>query len=174
MSSDTAAVQQTHSLKESLALYWDRRLLVIFILGISSGFPWVLVGSSMTAWLQEAGLTRTAIGFFGSIFAVYTFNFAWAPLVDRVKLPLLGRLGQRRSWILLMQALILLFTVAISYADPSLSLLWTSLAALMIALASATQDIAIDAYRIEIINRSEAGQDSARRGDGHQRLVDRF
>ncbi|MGI9301286.1 MAG: AmpG family muropeptide MFS transporter [Gammaproteobacteria bacterium] len=145
------SAQHTNSLAESLALYRDRRLLVIFALGMSSGFPWVLIGSSMSAWLQEAGLTRTAIGFFGSIFAVYTFNFVWAPLVDRLRPPLLGKLGQRRSWILSAQSVILLLMVAIAWTDPETSLFWTSLVALGIALASATQDIAIDAYRIEII-----------------------
>lgn len=156
--SQPAPLQQTRSLAESLALYKDSRLLVIFVLGIASGFPWVLVGSSMSAWLQESGLTRTAIGFFGSIFAVYTFNFAWAPLVDRLKLPLLHRLGQRRSWILLTLSLILAGTIAIAYTDPAIGLFWTSLIALLIALASATQDIAIDAYRIETIGRDEAAK----------------
>ena len=154
----TVTQQHTHSLFESLTLYRDKRLAIIFILGIASGFPWVLIGSSMTAWLQEAGLTRTAIGFFGSIFVAYTFNFTWAPLVDRLRLPLLSRLGQRRSWIMLMQMVILLATIAIAYTDPSISLLWTSLIALLIAFASATQDIAIDAYRIDIIPRDEAAK----------------
>ena len=158
MSSDAQPIQQAQSLKESLALYRDRRLFIIFVLGISSGFPWVLIASSMTAWLQEAGLTRTAIGFFGSVFAVYSVNFLWAPLVDRIKLPLLRKLGQRRSWILLMQAIMLLATVGIAFTDPSISLVWTSLLALLIALASATQDIAIDAYRIDTISRDEAAK----------------
>lgn len=158
MSSDAQPLQQAHSLRESIALYRDRRLFIIFVLGISSGFPWVLIASSMTAWLQEAGLTRTSIGFFGSIFAVYSVNFLWAPLVDRIKLPLLNKLGQRRSWILLMQSVMLLATLGIAFTDPSISLLWTSLLALLIALASATQDIAIDAYRIDTISRDEAAK----------------
>ncbi len=156
MRSEDAVGPHTRSLRESLALYADRRLAVIFTLGIASGFPWVLIGSSMTAWLQEAGLTRTAIGFFGSIFAVYTFNFVWAPLVDRLKLPLFGRFGQRRGWIMAMMSIVLACTVGIAFTDPGISLLWTSLLALTLASASATQDIAIDAYRIEIIDPDEA------------------
>jgi len=146
----------TASIKDFLTLYKDKRLLIIFSLGMLSGFPWVLIGSAMTAWLQEAGLTRSAIGFFGSVFVVYAFNFLWAPLVDGLKLPLLSKLGRRRSWIVLMQFIILLLVLSIAFTDPSQSLLWTSLLALGIAIASATQDVAIDAYRIEIIGESES------------------
>jgi PAT family beta-lactamase induction signal transducer AmpG len=139
-----------------LSSFKDKRMLWIFILGFSSGFPWVLIGSAMSAWLQEAGLTRSAIGFFGSVFIVYALNFLWAPLLDRVKLPLLnGLLGQRRSWIVLMQWVIMVAAVAIGFTDPAGSMLWTSLLALLIAFSSATQDIAIDAYRIEIIATDE-------------------
>jgi len=142
--------------RETLYLYADRRLMIIFAFGIISGFPWVLVGSAMTAWLQEAGLTRSAIGFFGSIFAVYTFNFLWAPILDSVRLPFLSKLGRRKSWLLLMQSIILILTIAISFTDPGISIALTSTFALGIALASATQDTAIDAYRIEALDESES------------------
>lgn len=143
------------TLTGAIRSYWDKRFLIIFLLGFASGFPWILIGSAMTAWLQESGLSRTAIGFFGSIFVVYAFNFTWAPLLDRVKLPGLKRLGQRRSWILCGLSILLLLTWAIAFTDPGVNLMWTSLVALTIAIASATQDIAIDAYRIEIINPDE-------------------
>ena len=136
-------------------LYKDKRLLIIFFLGALSGFPWVLIGSAMTAWLQESGLTRSAIGFFGSVFIVYAINFLWAPLLDAYKVTLFSRLGRRRSWIMLMQCVLFLLVVGIAFTQPATSLLWTSALALGIALASATQDIAIDAYRIEIIDHSE-------------------
>lgn len=140
------------SWRQALASYQDIRLLFIFFMGCASGFPWVLIGSNMSGWLNDAGLSRAAIGYFGSIFVVYALNFLWAPLLDRIKLPLLSRyLGQRRSWILLMQSLMLLATLAIAYTNPGESLLFTSLLAMTIALASATQDVAIDAYRIELI-----------------------
>ena len=141
--------------KQYFSLYLDKRLLSIFGLGIISGFPWVLIGSAMTAWLQEAGLTRSAIGFFGSVFAVYAFNFLWAPILDSTKIPMLARLGRRRSWIVAMQGLILIFMLGITFTDPSINIALTSILALGIALASATQDAAIDAYRIEIIGESE-------------------
>ncbi len=141
----------------ALSQYRDRRLLFIFLLGCSSGFPWVLIGSAMSGWLKDANLSRATIGFFGSVTAVYAINFLWAPLVDRVKLAgLYLLLGQRRSWILLMQLFIVLATIAIAFTNPAYSLLWTSLLALLIATAAATMDIAIDGYRIDIIGDEPA------------------
>lgn len=144
------------ALKRSLLLFKDRRLLAIFILGFVSGLPWVLIGSAMTAWLKDAELSRSAIGFFGSVFTIYAVNFLWAPFVDRVHIPwLTRRLGQRRSWIVMMMLIMAAATFAISWTDPARSLLWTSLLALVIATASATADIAIDAYRIDRIGKED-------------------
>ncbi|OLQ91516.1 MFS transporter [Vibrio panuliri] len=144
---------------ETVRSYLDKRLLWVFMLGCSSGFPWVLIGSNMSGWLKDAGLTRAAIGYFGSVFAVYAINFLWAPLVDRVKLPLLNRLlGQRRSWIFLCQSVVLVCTLFIAGVDPARNLMLTSMLALCIALASATQDIAIDAYRIDTFPKSESSK----------------
>jgi len=141
----------------ALTQYRDRRLLFIFLLGCSSGFPWVLIGSAMSGWLKDANLSRATIGFFGSVTAVYAINFLWAPLVDRLKLAgLYPLLGQRRSWILLMQLFIVLATIAIAFTNPAYSLIWTSLLALLIATAAATMDIAIDGYRIDIIGDEPA------------------
>ena len=144
------------TLKRSLLLFKDNRLLAIFTLGFVSGLPWVLIGSAMTAWLKDAELSRSAIGFFGSIFTIYAINFLWAPLVDRLHIPwLTRRLGQRRSWIVLMMFIMATTTFAISWTDPAQNLLWTSLLALVIATASATADIAIDAYRIDRIGHDD-------------------
>ncbi len=139
-----------------LQTYLDKRMLFIFLNGIASGFPWVIIGSAMTLWLKDAGLTRTAIGFFGSVFAVYSINWLWAPLLDRVKIPFLTqRFGQRRSWLLLLQGLLFLLIVAISFTNPKDSLVWVSLLALSVAIVSSTQDIVIDAYRIDILSLEE-------------------
>lgn len=139
--------------------YLDKRLLWVFMLGCSSGFPWVLIGSNMSGWLKDAGLTRAAIGYFGSVFAVYAINFLWAPLVDRVKLPVLHAiLGQRRSWIFFCQSIVLVSTLFIAGVNPAENLAFTSMLALAIAIASATQDIAIDAFRIDTFPKSEASK----------------
>ncbi|SHO58463.1 AmpG family muropeptide MFS transporter [Vibrio quintilis] len=146
----------TTSWKATFQSYMDKRLAWVMMLGCSSGFPWVLIGSNMSGWLKDEGLTRSAIGYFGSIFTVYTINFLWAPLVDRVRLPVLGHwLGQRRSWILFCQLIILGGTLTIATLNPASHLMFTSLIALMIATASATQDIAIDAFRIDSFKKSE-------------------
>ena len=83
--------------------YLDKRKLFIFLNGIDSGFPWIIIGSALNGGLKDLGLTRPALGFLGSVFVMYSLNWMWAPLLDRVQLPLLSALGQRRSWLLLLQ-----------------------------------------------------------------------
>jgi len=147
---------QTKTWLGTLKSYADIRLAWVFMLGCSSGFPWVLIGSNMSGWLKDAGLTRSAIGYFGSVFIVYAINFIWAPLVDRVRLPLLySLLGQRRSWILICQCIVFVTTIAIAGINPVNDILLMSLFALIIAIFSSTQDIAIDAYRIDTFPKSE-------------------
>ncbi|MBU2896560.1 AmpG family muropeptide MFS transporter [Vibrio hepatarius] len=147
------------SWQATLRSYLDKRLLWVFMLGCSSGFPWVLIGSNMSGWLKDAGLTRSAIGYFGSVFVVYAINFLWAPLVDRVKLPLLHTLlGQRRSWIFFCQSIVLICTLMIAGVNPAENLLFTSMLALGIAVASSTQDIAIDAFRIDTFPKSDSSK----------------
>lgn len=141
----------------TLTLYHDKRLWRIFGLGLASGFPWVMIGSAMTAWLAEEGLSRANIGFFGFIFVAYSINFLWSPLVDRLAIPLLGRhLGQRRSWVMLMQLSIALCCFFLAQANPGEGLSWAKLVAFLLALSSATQDIAIDAYRIDSLPEEDA------------------
>ena len=92
---------------QSLSVYKDIRMLRILLLGSISGFPWVLIASSLSLWLKEEGLSRSTIGWAGLIFAVYAFNYLWAPLIDRIQIPFLTkRLGHRRGWIVLMLSLI--------------------------------------------------------------------
>ena len=119
-------------------------------MGCSSGFPFVLIGSNFSGWLTDSGISRAEVGLMGSVATVYAVNFIWAPLIDRVRIPLIGlRLGQRRSWILSMQVLMLLLVLAITQVDPAMGLWLPGLIALGIATCSATQDIAVDAYRID-------------------------
>ena len=134
----------------------DKRLLTAYLVGISSGFPWVLHGSILTLWLQQEGLSRSAIGYIGVISASYALNWLWAPVIDELRLPILHRLfGQRRSWILFCQGLIILFMLGISTGDPSANLFLVGACALGIAVTSATQDVAIDAYRVMLFHKDE-------------------
>jgi PAT family beta-lactamase induction signal transducer AmpG len=143
-------------LRRALSVFADRRMAKILLIGFISGFPWVLIGSMITLWLQEEGFSRSGIGFFGLVFAVFAFNALWAPLVDTIRIPFLTRLlGQRRSWIVAMQGTIALSVFGLSRLDPSVSVVAISALALLIAVASATQDVAIDATRIELIGRME-------------------
>ena len=91
-------------LSKSFSIYFERRMARILLLGIISGFPWVLIGSSLSLWLKEDGLSRSTIGWAGLIFGVYAINFLWAPLIDRIRIPLLtNKLGHRRAWIVTLQ-----------------------------------------------------------------------
>jgi len=128
----------------------------ILLLGIISGFPWVLIGSSLSLWLKEDGLSRSTIGWAGLIFGVYALNFLWAPLIDRLRVPYLTpKLGHRRAWIVVFQSLIFVCLVGWSVADPAAHLWGVIAIGLVIAIASATQDITIDALRIEQIGTDE-------------------
>ena len=141
---------------DSFSVYFERRIARILLLGIISGFPWVLIGSSLSLWLKEDGLSRSTIGWAGLIFGVYAINFLWAPLIDRLRVPwLTGKLGHRRAWIVTLQFLILICLVGWSMIDPKANLWGVIAIGLVIAIASATQDITIDALRIEQIGESE-------------------
>jgi len=141
---------------EIFSIYFDKRMLKILLLGAISGFPWVLIGSSLSLWLKEDGLSRSTIGWAGLIFGVYAFNYLWAPLVDRIQIPLLTkRVGHRKGWIILMQLFILISLILWSVINPSENLAIVITIGLIIAIASATQDITVDALRIEQIGHNE-------------------
>ena len=139
-------------LLNALKTFNDKRYLSIFLFGISSGFPWIMIGSVLSAWLKDEGLSRSAIGLFGIIFATYSFNFLWSPLVDKIKPPLLG---QRRGWIFAMQGCVVLLCLVMSQLTADQDLFYVALIGLLIAIASATQDIAIDGFRIDCIAQDD-------------------
>ncbi len=144
------------SFSEMFLVYFDKRMLKILLLGSISGFPWVLIGSSLSLWLKEDGLSRSTIGWAGLIFGVYAFNYLWAPLVDRIQIPYLTKkIGHRRGWIVLMQISILISLLLWSVMKPSENLALIISVGLLIAIASATQDITVDALRIEQIGEHE-------------------
>ena len=149
-------IYQKQTFRDSFKIYLDIRMLRILLLGIISGFPWVLIGSSLSLWLKEEGLSRSTIGWAGLIFAVYAFNYLWAPLIDRIRIPwLTNKVGHRRGWIIIMQLIILLSLVSWNLVDPTANLALVITVGLIIAIASATQDITIDALRIEQIGKDE-------------------
>ena len=144
------------SLSETFSIYFDKRMIRILLLGAISGFPWVLIGSSLSLWLKEDGLSRSTVGWAGLIFAVYAFNYLWAPLIDRLQIPYLSKkLGHRRGWIVLMQITIILCLIIWSFINPTENLALLIAVGLVIAIASATQDITVDALRIEQIGENE-------------------
>ena len=149
-------IKKKHSWTESLLVYRDVRMLRILLLGAISGFPWVLIASSLSLWLKEEGLSRSTIGWAGLIFGVYAFNYLWAPIIDRIQIPFLTKkLGHRRGWIVLMQVAILISLIVWSFINPTQNLALLITVGLIIAIASATQDITVDALRIEQINANE-------------------
>ena len=149
-------IVKKQTLSETFSVYLDRRMVRILLLGIISGFPWVLIGSSLSLWLKEDGLSRSTIGWAGLIFGVYAINFLWATVIDRIRIPwLTNKIGHRRGWIVTMQFFILVSLVCWSTIDPTANL-WAVIAiGLVIAIASATQDITVDALRIEQIGENE-------------------
>ncbi len=149
-------VEKKQNWVQTISIYKDTRMLRILLLGVISGFPWVIIASSLSLWLQEEGLSRSTIGWAGLIFGVYAFNYLWAPLIDRIQIPLLTKkIGHRRGWIVLMQATILISLIFWSFIKPSQNFTLLISLGLIIAIASATQDITVDALRIEQINESE-------------------
>jgi len=149
-------IPKKQSLAETFSIYFDRRMIKILLLGAISGFPWVLIGSCLSLWLKEDGLSRSTIGWAGLIFAVYAFNYLWAPIIDRVRIPwLTNKIGHRRGWIVLMQTIILICLICWSLINPTLNLMLVISVGLIIAIASATQDITVDALRIEQIGEHE-------------------
>tara|TARA_Y200000002_G_scaffold88984_1_gene71403 strand:+ start:265 stop:1638 length:1374 start_codon:yes stop_codon:yes gene_type:complete len=149
-------IYKKQTFAETFSVYFDRRMIKILLLGAISGFPWVIIGSSLSLWLKEDGLSRSTIGWAGLIFAVYAFNYLWAPIIDRIRIPwLTAKVGHRRGWIITMQTLILICLVSWSMINPTTNLALVITIGLIIAIASATQDITVDALRIEQIGENE-------------------
>jgi PAT family beta-lactamase induction signal transducer AmpG len=143
---------------DAVLVYGQPRMLSMLALGFSSGLPFMLIYSTMSAWMRQRGVALTTIGIFSWVSLVYTVKFVWAPVVDRLRLPGIGRLmGQRRSWMLLAQLGIAATLLAISSSDPGAHVGQVAWLALLLAFCGATQDIAIDAWRIESAPMREQG-----------------
>lgn len=146
----------------AFAVYRDRRVLAIALLGFASGLPLALTGQTLQAWLTESGAALQSIGLFALVGVPYTLKFIWAPLVDRLPLPLLTRwLGRRRGWLVFAQGLLMAAIVALAFSNPGQVLAFTALCAVAVAFASATQDIVIDAWRVEILEERQLAAGAA-------------
>ncbi len=146
----------------SLRVYADPRILAVLLMGFASGLPLALTGATLSIWLKQSGISLTAIGLFAQAGLAYNLKFLWAPAMDRVSLPFLTRrLGRRRSWALLIQALLACALLALGASDPAAGAGRTALCAVIVAFLSASQDIVIDAYRVELLRPNEQGAGAA-------------
>jgi len=155
--------------REAAAVYLERRVLIVFAMGFASGLPLALSAGTLAIWLTEAGVTLTAIGLFAAVGTPYSVKFLWAPLIDRVPLPVLGKLlGRRRSWMVLIQLLLMAAIAVLGLTRPAEAPYVTALAALAVAFLSASQDVVIDAYRIEILTPGQQGAGAAATQAGYR------
>src|SRR3954453_264815 len=144
-------------LPEGLRPYFEPAPLAALFLGVSSGFTFAMIGATLTTRLAQHGINKSAVTAFALTFLAYNFKFLWAPIVDNVRLPVIGRFGQRRSWLWAIGVLVMAAVALLGAADPVDSLPQVAVAALTLGVAGATFDIIIDAYRIELLEPRQLG-----------------
>lgn len=141
-----------------VTLYARPRILAMLFLGFSSGLPLLLTMSTLSLWMAEVGVDKTTIGLFAILGFPYAFKFLWSPIMDQLRIPYLGkRFGQRRSWMLISQLMLMLSLYGLGFSNPAETPLITAIWAFLVALSSASQDIMIDAYRVEMLKENEQG-----------------
>src|SRR6476659_4625798 len=144
------------SWREGWAVYLQRRVLIVLLLGFSSGLPLALSGSTLLVWMRESGVDLGTIGLFALVGTPYTLKFLWAPLVDALHVPLFTRaFGRRRGWLLFSQLLLIIAILLLALTDPARSPFYVALGALLVATTSSTQDVVVDAFRVESLPESE-------------------
>ncbi len=142
--------------------YREPQMLAVLFMGFSSGLPLPLTVGTLSIWLAQSGVTRTEIGLFALVGISYNFKFVWSPLIDRLPLPFLtARLGRRRGWAIFLQVLLAAAIFGLSLTDPAVNAARTALLAVIVAFLSASQDIVIDAYRIELLTEEQQGAGAA-------------
>lgn len=155
-SSETPALKPRATWRESMAVYLQPRVLIVLLLGFSSGLPLALSGSTLLVWMRESGVDLGTIGLFALVGTPYTLKFLWAPLVDALHVPLFTRrFGRRRGWLVFAQLLLIAAILLLALTDPARSPLFVALGALLVAAMSSTQDIVVDAFRVESLPESE-------------------
>jgi PAT family beta-lactamase induction signal transducer AmpG len=150
----------TAAVLKSIRPYFEKESIAAFFVGVSSGFPYAMIAATLTTRLAQDGISKKTVTAFTLAFLVYNLKFLWAWMVDGVRLPLLGRLGQRVSWMLFAGVLVMVAVVNLALADPKASIMYTAVAAILVAVAGATYDIVIDAYRIETLRPDQLGTGS--------------
>ncbi len=152
-----AADARASTFMDSVRPYFEKAPLAALALGISSGFPFAMIGATLTTRLAQDGISKSAVTAFALTFLAYNLKWAWAPAVDKMRIPLLGRLGMRRSWLILTGAFVMFAVALLGSLDPAASLPAVAAAAILVGLAGATFDIVIDAYRIELLEPRQLG-----------------
>lgn len=153
----TSAIDWRRHVPAALRPYVEREPLAALMLGLSSGFPYAMIGATLTTRLAQDGIDKRSVTAFSLAFLVYNLKWIWSPLVDSLRLPLLGRLGQRVSWLIFAGALVMAAVAWLALLDPKDDLLLFAAAAIAVAVAGATYDIVIDAYRIETLKPEQLG-----------------
>lgn len=151
---------ENRSLLDSVKPYLEKESLAAFFLGISSGFPYAMIAATLTTRLAQDGIEKSTVTAFSLAFLVYNFKFLWAWIVDGVRIPILWRLGQRVSWMLVSGVLVIAAVVNLALADPAGDIVWMATSAVLVGVAGATFDIVIDAYRIETLKPYQLGTGS--------------
>ena len=157
--SETAAVANGSKASwwDGIRPYLEKAPIAAFFVGVSSGFPYAMIGATLTTRLAQDGITKSTVTTFALAFLVYNLKFLWAWIVDGVRLPLLGRLGQRVSWLIFAGVLVMAAVANLGFQDPSANIYQTAIAAILVGVAGATFDIVIDAYRIELLEPRQLG-----------------
>ena len=158
MTNEAPAPNGEKSILQSVSDYWRPRALIMLLLGFSAGLPFYMIYQNLSLWLAEAGVDKGEIGLFAWTGFAFTFKFLWAPVIDRMPVPILEKMvGRRRAWMAVAQIGIAMTLIAMSFANPSANLVYVALVAVFMAFCAATQDIAIDAWRIEAATDEEQG-----------------
>ncbi len=166
---DSPMKRLNHGFLDLVSVYWERRLIIIFFMGFASGLPLALPYTLLQWWLSDVGVSLAAIGLFTLVGTPYSLKFIWAPLIDSVPLPVLSNmLGRRRAWMMLIQIALMGSIIALGMTKPEVNPMLTAVLALAVAFASASQDIVIDAYRIEILDEDEQGAGAAMTQAGYR------
>jgi PAT family beta-lactamase induction signal transducer AmpG len=145
------------NLPEGIRPYFEAAPIAAFFVGVSSGFPFAMIGATLTTRLAQDGITKSTVTTFALAFLVYNLKFLWAWMVDGVRLPVLGRLGQRVSWLIFAGLLVIAAVLNLAFQDPSANIYQMAVAAVLVGAAGATYDIVIDAYRIELLEPRQLG-----------------